>query len=198
MLAREDIAEFHYIAHHKNLPSIVGNGIMCHDAASDYNPVSVALPRVQDRRAPKVVPQGGRLHSYANLYFTARNPMLSLLRDQHADLAVIKVSPEILDIPGVIISDGNAASGPTAFYSSPDGLENVDPDLIFAEWWNDDDYWEYVHKKRVKCAEVLVPEFADASYIQGLIVSCKESMTAVKKMRLGLPVELDPNLFFLE
>ncbi len=58
------------------------------------------------------------MHSYANLYFDARNPMMYCLLDQ-PDLIVVRVSSEVLDIPNSVVTDGNAASGVTRFYPSP-------------------------------------------------------------------------------
>ena len=107
--------------------------------------MSVALPGVQERRESKVIPGAKPLHEYVNLYICARNPMMYLRRAHHEVLCVLQISPAVLNLPGVVIADGNAASGPTAFWRSPSGLSKVNKDIVFAEWWNDPDpfvLWE--------------------------------------------------------
>jgi hypothetical protein len=156
-LERSDLEEFHYIAHIENLPSIIRGGILSHNRAALNKPTSIASPDVQARRESRIVPNGLPLHDYANLYFTARNPMMYVLRSQRADLAVLRLTTAVLDIPDTVIADGNAASDSTAFYPSPAGLQNLDRDGIFANSWTDQDVFEYWYKKRVKCAELLIP-----------------------------------------
>jgi hypothetical protein len=65
---------------------------------------------IQERREKKIVPGGRPLQEYVNLYIHARNPMLYVLQSRHIDLCILRVSTEILDLPGVIITDSNASS----------------------------------------------------------------------------------------
>lgn len=157
---------------------------------------SVAMEQVQARRANRRVPGGRPLHSYANLYFTARNPMLYLLRADHSDLAVLRIDPSILDLPGVVIADGNASSDYTRFYPSPTGLSNLRQELVFAEYWTDDDPIEYWNKKRIKCSEVLVPNRVNPAFIIGSYVSCGESEVRLHELGMTHPIDIMPWLFF--
>lgn len=193
---RASLEELHYITHLDNLPSILQRGILCHDQAARFKPRSVASQDVQDRRARRRVPRGRRLHEYANLYFTARNPMMYVLRDQHADLVVLRISLDILDIPGTVLADGNAASSPTAFYPSPSGLANLDGDAIFAADWTDQDILEYWYKKRVKCAEALVPSQVPPEFITGAYVSSQQALKRLNRLNLGLVASVNRSLFF--
>lgn len=127
--------------------------------------MSVALPGVQERRESKVIPGAKPLHEYVNLYICARNPMMYLRRSQHEALCVLQISPAVLTLPGVVIADGNAASGPTAFWQSPSGLSKVDRDTVFAEWWTDPNEFVLWENRRVKCAEVLIPNGLGAKFI---------------------------------
>jgi hypothetical protein len=43
----------------------------------------------------------------------------------------------VLNLPGVVVADGNAASAYTAFYPSPEGLPWVDEELVLAKYWTD-------------------------------------------------------------
>jgi hypothetical protein len=193
---RSDITEFHYITPIANVPSILVNGIVCHTRAKTVPHLSVAMEKVQAKRANRSVPSGHPLHSYANLYFTARNPMLYVLRDHHRDLAVLRIDPSILDLPEVVIADGNASSEYTRFYPSPTGLSNLRDELIFAEYWTDDDLFEYWNKKRIKCAEVLVPDQVDPSLIMSSYVSGRESEVRLRELGITHPIDIRPWLFF--
>src|SRR6266571_1261627 len=114
---RADLKELHYIAPVENLRSILAFGLLSNRGAAPYHPVSIADPQVQKARAAKRVTGGLPLHDYVNLYLWARNAML--FKDlgfpgspppQHLNLCVIGVSPDVLDLPDVVISDANAAA----------------------------------------------------------------------------------------
>lgn len=172
---RDEVAELHYITSIENLASILRRGILSHNRAARLTHRSVALEDVQDRRRGKSVPGGPTLHSYANLYFHARNPMMySLTRGRTNDLVVLRVSEAALDLPETVVTDGNAASGGTRFYPSPEGLENLDSSLIFARYWTDANYWPVREKKRARSAEVLVPNMVASTYIKGCYVDTRE------------------------
>ena len=102
----------------------------------------------------------------------------------------------MLSLPGVVIADGNAASGPTAFWRSPSGLFKVDKDTVFAEWWNDPNPFVLWENRRVKCAEVLVPDKLDARFIAGAYVSCAAAEGALRTVAPGIAITVDPHMFF--
>lgn len=158
--------------------------------------MSVALPGVQERRESKVIPGAKPLHEYVNLYICARNPMMYLRRSQHEALCVLQIGPAVLTLPGVVIADGNAASGPTAFWASPSGLAKVNKDTVFAEWWTDPDQFVLWENRRVKCAEVLVPDELDARFIGGAYVSCAAAENALKTVAPEIAITVDPHTFF--
>jgi hypothetical protein len=192
---RGEVKELHYITTIDNLDSILMRGILSHNRARRVKHTSVASESVQDIRRGKSVPNGSSLHSYANLYFDARNPMMSYLRDL-PDLIVIRVSPDVLDIPDTIVSDGNAATQGTLFWPSPSGLVHLNSELIFATWWTDPDYMRYLEKKRVRNAEVLVPNLVPSEYVKGCYVDTQEKCRACQE-RENLPaVNVRKEIFF--
>ena len=95
-----------------------------------------------------------------------------------------------------MIADGNAASGPTAFWRSPSGLSKVDKGTVFAEWWNDPDPFVLWESRRVKCAEVLVPDRLDARFITGAYASCAAAESALTTVARGIAITVDPHMFF--
>jgi ssDNA thymidine ADP-ribosyltransferase, DarT len=200
-LRREDLPELHYIAHFDNLASICRSGLLSHERAKKVEHRSVAMEEIQDRRAHKSVPGGRALHAYVNLYFYARNPMLYKRQGVHADLGVLRISPTVLDLPGVVITDRNAASDYARFYPSPRGLANVEGDLIFAEYWThpDDQIEEWRHKS-IMCAEVLAPDRVGPEHILGGYVSNIDSRDRLhglmREAGVDLPLTVDQHLFF--
>ncbi len=198
---RDELPELHYIAPIANVATICRLGILSHRQAKKVKHVSVAMKEIQERRKKVVVPGGRLLHDYANLYICARNPMLFRLKNQHVDLCVLRLSPNILDLEDVVVSDGNASSQYTRFAPAPRGLAIVDRDLVFSDFWTHpgDPIREWKHKS-VKCAEVLVPDRVNPEFIIGAYVSCQSSETALHAIlhEVGNPLNVIVNgrLFF--
>ena len=134
-----EVPELHCIMPITNVTSVVAKGILCHQLAAKISHQDVSMQKIQNRRAQTTVPGGRPLHEYANLYIHARNPMMYVRQERHLQLCVLRISTNVLYLPGVIIADGNAASGYTRFYESPGGLDQLDSDFVLAEWWNDQD-----------------------------------------------------------
>ncbi|MBP8986102.1 MAG: DUF4433 domain-containing protein [Syntrophobacterales bacterium] len=195
-MQREELVELHYITPIANVSSIMRLGILSHNRAKRVEHQSVAMNEIQDRRAKVTVPGGRKLHEYVNLYICARNPMMYKRQAQFMDLCVLRVSPGVIDLPGVVITDSNASGDYVRFSAAPRGLAIVDRDWTFADDWRDPDPIQYFRKKAAKCAEVLVPDRVKPYYITGAYVSCQEAGTALERLGTGLAVEINSNLFF--
>lgn len=192
---RARVTELHYIAPVANLASMARWGLVSHNLAARVEHVSVAANEIQDRRIGKPVPQGLRLHDYVNTYFHARNPMMSRLMHGGCNpIVVLRISPRILDLPGAVIADGNAASGPTRFYPSPQGVAALDADRVYATWWPDPDPFVKAEKKRQRCAEVLIPHRIAVEFVEGAYV-CDDHGAQACRMH-GINWEVDDDIFF--
>ncbi len=191
------------ITHIDNIPSIMQHGILCHELVQKLKHQSIALEKVQDRRHRKRVPNGLLLHQYACLYFSPRNPMM-FYRKCHTeiykleDLCVLSVSPRVLNIDGTVISDGNASSSITRFYEAEEGLQSIDFETVYAKWWNSEDVFEKEEKKRVKCAEVLVPYSIPYDLVTGAVVPTKSTEEALRLRGFDKRIVVSPNVFFYE
>lgn len=193
---RSEVTELHYIVHLGNIRSILTKGILSHAKAKRVKHRDVALAEVQGRRANVTIPNGLRLHDYANLYFNARNCMMNSLRTQHTDLGVIDVSPTVLDLPNVVISDRNSAAGAVKFGTRQEMLPALDRDRIHAVWWNHEDPWEKLEHKQTMCAEVLVPNSIPSRFIRRVYVSCPETLAVCEEAGFSVPFKLNRYLFF--
>ena len=122
------ISELHYICRISNTASILEYEILSHSIADRLPHDSVADPEVQKRRSAKKVPNGRDLHDYANLYFNGRNSMMySITKSQGVDeICLLRVDVAVLDLPGTVVTDSNAASGHAKFSDPTTGLSGID------------------------------------------------------------------------
>lgn len=203
-MKRADVKELHYITHIDNLRSIFQHGLLCHSKAAKVSRHSIADPAIQNLREKVVMPGGKRkLHDYVNLYFNARNPMMYKRKDMHKELVILQINPAILDESEVVISDGNASSGWTHFYASPQGLESLDKSQIYVDnWYINRDLFQRWASKRAICAEVLVLNLVAARFIKGIYVSCRETQSKINdllgKIRFQDKIVVNSRLFFQE
>ena len=196
-MERNDLQELHYITPIKNVSSIMNLGILSNKRAKKVQHDSVAMLAIQERRAKKKVPGGRPLHDYVNLYICARNKMLYKVKEKHPDLCVLCLNTDILNLPSVVISDRNASSDYARFASAPIGLQLVDDDLVFAEYWTHSDniLEEWIHGS-IKCAEVLVPDRVEPKFIKRAYASCPEAQEAFSAIGAEIPVSINAHLFF--
>ena len=105
-------------------------------------------------------------------------------RSDHPNLCVLRVSTDVLDLPGVVIADRNAASSYVSFGPVASALGSIDYKLVFAESWTypEDQAKERSHKA-IKCAEVLVPDRVDSDYVFGAYVSGVTSRARSQRSR---------------
>jgi hypothetical protein len=191
----EEISELHFIAPIANVPSILKLGILSHDEASRLKAVSIADPAIQQRRQNKQLPGAGALHSYANLYFHARNPMMCKIQARRGKLTVLAIDPAVLKLPGVIVSDGNASSNYSAFFESPKGLRYLLKDLVFARDWRSSNQIIHWQQKSARCAEVLVPRLVKPDFIRRAYVCSVAAQSELKRLAPTLASTVDPDLF---
>jgi len=194
---RCDITELHFISPIANVPSIMQHGILSHNRVCRLTHTSVAMPEIQELRRNKRIPGAGNLHDYANLYFDAHNPMLSKVRARNDEICVLRIDPRIMDLPGVIISDRNAAGRWARFYPVAAGVGEINRDRIFARYWtHQQDPTDEVRHKLEKCAEVLVPDCVPRRFIIGSYVANRAAMELFRRLNIVLPVVVKSDIFF--
>src|SRR5260370_32841509 len=111
------------------------------------------------------------------------------------NLAVVAVRPDVLNGPGVLLTDGNEANGPTQFSPVPDGLKVIENQwsVIQAEYWRSDD-----GSKRRIMAECLIPDMIPPEHIHSVYVADQETKKRAEEL-LGpsrIPVVPEPHMFF--
>lgn len=191
------VKHLHCIMPIANLSSVMSSGILSYERAAKLRHRSVAMQPVQDRRNAKSVPQGLRLHQYANLYFDPRNPMLYKRRAEAGTLCILAVSAKVLTTAGVVLTDCNAASNWPLFLP-PEQWERIVFDDVFARSWQhpEDAARQHQHKLR-KCAEVLVPHRVPPELLLGCYVVNADASAAVAGQAPALKTKIVPDMFFL-
>jgi hypothetical protein len=196
---RAQVGELFYITHVANVAGIVDKGILSHNSAARLAPTRVDLDTVQEIRAR--IPIGARmLHDHANLYVCGRNAMMYYVVHQNPidSICLLRVAPEVLDLPDVVIADGNAARrGETRFDDVRTGLAALDFERVHAHSWihEGDPVATYEHK-RVKQAEVLVPDRIDPTLVIGAYAPTPGAEAAVLAGAPRLPVIVTRYTFF--
>jgi hypothetical protein len=182
----------------ENVPSVLEHGILSHNRCKKLKlPHSdISLEGVQDRRDGKEVPNGLKLHDYANLYFCARNPMMYKRRNEAEDLCVLQLSLSVSKQNEVVYTDQNAAGDYVRFLSAGEVKSNIDFDLVFATYWNDENPIEKKRKRLAKCAEILVPHQVEPKFIKGAYVVNEAAKAKLTKTGFSLPIVVESNMFF--
>lgn len=198
-MQRSEIVELYYMTGFGNLTSILKRGVLSYDKAQAIPHDSIALDSVQAIRERTTV-AGRRLHSYANLYLWARNPMLYLRyrREGRRDICVLSVSASVLDLPGVVITDRNAAkSWHRAEYAIHGGIDIVDRATTYATRWDHADPYEYERCKTATQAEVLVPDRVPPEYVRGAYLPSRRACATLHDAFPDLRMRPWPHLYFL-
>jgi O-acetyl-ADP-ribose deacetylase (regulator of RNase III) len=199
MAKKPDIKGLYYISHIDNLPSILTHGILSHrsveEQSIDFTPVYDA--DIVSNREHKSTPDGRGLWNFANLYYQPRNPMLFRVVHEKGEkeIVIVGVRPNVLDRPGIFITDGNAASHATSFFPRKEGLKALSEiwKVINGEWWNSMD-----GSKRKIMAECLVPDHIPPEFIHSIYVanhSIAEKVRGLIKPH-NIPVVPEPSMFF--
>jgi hypothetical protein len=194
---RAELAELHFIAPISNVRSILQHGILSHVRAAQVQHASVAMAEIQDRRDRVRIPGGRPLHEYANLYINVRNKMMfKITRSGRDHLSVLRIDIAVLDLPGAIVSDQNAASGHARFAPAPQGLALVEREGVFARSWTHSDPIEQMRRGAAVNAEVLVPDRVEPRHILGAFVASPNSQAGLRAVGFALPITLNPDIFF--
>jgi hypothetical protein len=190
------VTELHCIMPMANMTSVVAHGILSYERAAKLAHHSVALKPVQDRRDQKHVPGGLKLHQYANLYFHARNPMLHKRLPEVDSLCVLRVSTQVLTLPGAVITDQNAASDYVRFLAPTQWRLLAWDDIFAMDWRHPGDQIEYWRHKSRKCAEVLIPHRVEPRFLVGAYVVDAAAEARLAALGCTLPITIDAVLFF--
>jgi hypothetical protein len=191
----------YHMTHVDNLLSILKAGkILSYNGAAAVTKTSIANDDVQAGRARITIPATGMaLHDYVPLYFGFKTPMVAYNHEKNEQLIFLRFSLDIFrNIPGIVVSDGNARSGSTRFvaYKSIDDLGALDVKAIHTV--------KYAHDgelKRKKQAELLVPDELPIGHLFDIICFSQDAqntvVAALKQHGITVAVQINPGWYFL-
>jgi ssDNA thymidine ADP-ribosyltransferase, DarT len=188
------VRELHYLCFFDNIGSILQWGIVSKNEQRRRFPaaLSFADPELQKWRAANRVPNGLPLYDYVNLYFDASNAMLLRLRAFSDTLAILRISPDVIDFPGTVVSDRNASAEERIFRPAASGIPALNEGEVYSESWHGS---QEAQQKR--CAELLVPGTIPPESINGAFVrtdACRLQVEASCPPEFAITV--DPNRYF--
>lgn len=161
------MTQIFHITHVDNLPGIAAGGILCDKErlARALDSVNIAYEDLKDRRARTEVTRGpgGTLADYAPFYFAPRSPMLCAIaynrvpgmEGKQKEVVHLVSECEAVEDAGIgfAFTDGHAIMALSDFYDDLDDLDQVDWNIMKAQYWNNDGIGE---QKRRRQAEFLV------------------------------------------
>ncbi len=168
----------YHITHIDNLASIMQTGGLysCNKMQQEDGEYhNIAHQNIQDYRVHKTVPcaPGGVLHDYVPFSFAPRSPMLCSLYHNnvaghtggqtpiiHFVTDVQKISDAGLEF---VFTDGHGRMEISDFYNNLDRLDQIDWEIMKAQYWRDTDVDP--DRKRRRQAEFLVKDFCSLALI---------------------------------
>jgi hypothetical protein len=161
---------------------------------------NLANQDVQDGRALVRMEQTGRpLHDYVPLYFGFQTPMVAWNQEENPNLLFLRFSLSILSRSGVVISDGNARSKATRFRQFQ-GLDDLS--ILNVKAIQTLKYAKDPEVKRMKQAEILVPDFIPISEIYDVICYSQTTAKAVLQILnscgIKKSVNVNPGWYFIQ
>ncbi len=158
-LAKHDVTNLFYMTTLDNLESILKRGILCRRSAGKYPYNDISSNSVQSRRV--------KYHSFVQLFFADNTPMIYVCTDSNSEqcrkIILLEIASEVANCTGVVFFDGNAAAHETQQYNDPRDLNKLDWKIIFSPRGAWGEQW-----KRIRAAEIHIPECCPASCIQGV------------------------------
>lgn len=192
-----------YITHRDNLPSIFRFGILSHSQVEEQRIVFTPIynAEIVVHRKERRTPSGKSLWEYANLYFQPRNPMLYkvLSETDKNDLVILGIKPQVLEMPGTLISLGNAAHSLSPIVEVKSGLKALTTreywKILNSDWWKTED-----GTKRKIMAECLVPNSVPPTAIHSVYVASPKVAEQIRPLLKEAPspieVVVEPHIFF--
>ena len=186
------IDAIYHMSHIDNVASILKYGLLSHDISYNNRLTKrdISDSSVNSRRMKREPIYGQSIHSYVPFYFNPKNAMLYRRRDIQENIVLFAFDRELIAEAGVLFTDGNAASNATRFFCHLEDLSQLAWGCLHANSWN-----SYPDGKRVRMAEVLVPNKVSTRRVQKIICCSLATYQRVKAM-VGERIEVELNCKF--
>jgi hypothetical protein len=110
---------------------------------------------------------------------------------------VLEVSKRILEIAGACYSDRNAAVADARFFPCTRNLDELDPQIVYARRWVDDQGVVDEDKKAAMQAEILVPDSISPEFLRSVVFrSQDDAWHFQQRYNANIAVKVDAKRFF--
>jgi hypothetical protein len=199
LIMNAQIKQLYYITHVNNIPSILKHGIFSHQLIEEkgIEYTKIYDSEIVSNRKHIKTPEGKSLWNYSNLYFQVRNPMLYrvLCEKSNNEIAVLAISPSILNNPNSFITTGNAAHNATVILpikEQPKVLRELRK-VLNSEYWNEED-----GSKRKIMAEFLIHDEIKPYLIKSIYVADNKIAEVIREKIKDYQIDIipEPHMFF--
>ena len=193
-----------YLSKKQNFKSIIENGILPQNEAKDKKLKSQSFADVDVQKLRSEIyiyisnSSKKNLHDLVPLYFPAKTPTLSKIREQQNEIFFCKILSQNLILDPKVdfaFTDGNAASLITAKYHDLKNLNKLNWTIINSDFWNDK-----VDGKRIRNSEFLIYPKIEIRYISEFSVYSQKLKQEFEgeliKKSIKIPVTIDTKCFF--
>jgi hypothetical protein len=194
LLQKYNIQYVFHMTHIRNLKSILENGLLPH--GNNFQKKDISDNNVNNRRSKKEPIFNKEIHSYVPFYFNPKNAMLYKRKEMQSDIVIIVMRKEIFLKSNIIISDGNASCYQTKFYNSLNDLSHLNWNCLKDNSWNN-----HIDGKRVRMAELLVPQKVQLKYISAILINNDFDTSKIKNIKMPKSIKLykdSTNRFFFK
>lgn len=180
----KEIKNFWYITSIDNLESIFEYGILCRSRINDeeISATDISDSGVQRHRE--------KFHDFVPLFFADNTPMFyNVFNENYENVCLLEIDKEVKVVEGVQFSNGNIASQNTEIYDSLEEFTNEEWEIIFSRNPSYGKEW-----KRIRSAEILVPDKVPVKYITSISVDedstnlYNQAFLSVMIAKLDIPV----------
>lgn len=75
-------------------------------------------------------------------------------------------------------------------------MEKIDFDIVYQKWWTDENPYEQMRKKSIKCAEVLIPYKVPYDFVVGAAVINDEAKKKLELKGFDKKIYVEEKMFF--
>ena len=187
---KREIKAFYHMTHIDNISSIMKNGLLAH--GNRFQKQDISDHSVNDRRSKLDTVYRKPVHSYVPFYFNPKNAMLYKRKEIQEDIVILVFSKNLISEQGAVFTDGNASSNVTRFFNKLEDLKWLNWNCLNDRSWNN-----YRDGRRVRMAEVLVPNCVGVEKLDKIVCCSYKTYARLKKVvPRHIDVDLDHKFYF--
>lgn len=189
LLKKYDIKYIYHMTHIDNFENILTNGLLSHTT----NLVNKRIDNAEvNARRNFIEPiYNKNVHDYVPFYINPKNAMLFVRKNIQDNLIILLFDNNLISQKYTLFTDGNSAVHRTKFFNKLNDLDKLNWECLHSEYWSD-----FEDGKRLKMAEVLVPQYVGIENLKAIICHNEDILYQIQSMGINIPVFVDKNKKF--